>query len=289
MAKPRLTHFICVPIVTSASRPPLEAGLERLRNEIAHRPQLAGLDNAVRPIGVLHLTLGVMSLTQPDRVDAAIRKLKDLDLASMLRQADSSATSAVPSREPQDRDRSDEVVIGREKAGPSRHTQSSKDGTAIYVSFEATSSMHDPKKTSILYTDPVDKSGRLYNFCNSIKSAFEADGLLVDENRALKLHVTILNTIYGCKITAKKDQDAMELRNTSLGPNVKGHARGRREPAKFDARELLEAMNEQMLVKGQYRLQKLALCKMGAEKIRDEKGNVVDERYEEIAVRDLPV
>jgi hypothetical protein len=58
--KPRLTHFLALPLVTPTSHPQLESALARLRTEIENTGVVDG--KALRPIGTLHLTIGVMSL-----------------------------------------------------------------------------------------------------------------------------------------------------------------------------------------------------------------------------------
>ena len=113
--RPPLTHFLCFPLVTEESRPQLEASLLTFRNAISNNvntasaagidrldPHVSGLsaakspekadpplssslpDKAVRLLGTLHLTLGVMSLTTDDRVQSAIDLLNSLLIPNML-------------------------------------------------------------------------------------------------------------------------------------------------------------------------------------------------------------
>ena len=167
---PRLTHFLCLPLVTSASRPQLQANLTTFRAEVAQATAQNpdGIpERAVRPVGTLHLTLGVMSLLTPARVEAALTLLRSLDLRGQI-----------PSRET------------RAAKGPSSRPP------PLRVTLRSLESMHNPAKTSVLYAAPVDEDRMLYEFCFKIKEAFEAAGLLVPDTRPLLLHATIINTIY---------------------------------------------------------------------------------------------
>ncbi|KAH6621372.1 hypothetical protein B0J18DRAFT_432297 [Chaetomium sp. MPI-SDFR-AT-0129] len=66
--KPSPTHFLCIPLVTPASRPQLSSALSAFRADVSAPLSAGGFDlpaEAVRPVGTLHLTLGVMSLVSP--------------------------------------------------------------------------------------------------------------------------------------------------------------------------------------------------------------------------------
>jgi hypothetical protein len=101
--RPRLTHFLCVPLVTETSKPQLEASLRQF-SELVSIKFLDGLppDNtprefgtppraplispkAIRPIGTIHFTLGVMSLENEDMVHKAVDLLSSLTLRSMTK------------------------------------------------------------------------------------------------------------------------------------------------------------------------------------------------------------
>src|SRR5438045_9465240 len=87
-ASKHLTSLLSLPLVTSISRPQLTRALQAFRNDIKddispENPH--GIpEKAVRPVGTIHLTLGVMSLVTPERVDAALAILKCLDITSLL-------------------------------------------------------------------------------------------------------------------------------------------------------------------------------------------------------------
>ncbi|KAK3067151.1 hypothetical protein LTS18_001282, partial [Coniosporium uncinatum] len=131
--KPPLTHFLCIPLVTAASRPQLDASFAKFRADVlsAGPPavtttareegaelegaelegaelegaELEGGDvgsaaggrgekgkatgeriaeKAVRPVGALHLTLGVMSLRTPEMCEGALGLLEGLDVGKLL-------------------------------------------------------------------------------------------------------------------------------------------------------------------------------------------------------------
>ncbi|KAL8993757.1 MAG: hypothetical protein Q9169_006103 [Polycauliona sp. 2 TL-2023] len=178
--------------------------------------------------------------------------------------------------------------------------------------------MHSPKSTSMLYTPPADISGRLYPFCEMLKERFVEGGFMVKEERGLKLHATVLNTVYAGKVDAgrklvqgadgrfgegkgeeevyleqgeeggggggEKTSDALQSRSSELKVKKKGK---RKEVVKFDARELVERYEGFEWAKG-VRIERVAICEMGAKKIKDEKGEVIGEEYTEVASVALP-
>jgi activating signal cointegrator complex subunit 1 len=118
----------------------------------------------------------------------------------------------------------------------------------LQVTLKGLESMHT-SKTSILYSAPADDD-RLYPFCQKLKDIFtEAEFILV-ENRPLKLHATIVNTVYV--------------------PGVRGKGGHGRSKAKlnFDAREILEDFEDFEWMMN-VRIEKVAICKMGAKKNED--------------------
>lgn len=101
-----LTHFLCLPLVTEISKPQLEASLSQFRESLSTKfvdgkpadddtprefgqPPRAPLipPKAIRPVGTIHFTLGVMSLETVERVQEAVNFLKGLDLKSMVEES----------------------------------------------------------------------------------------------------------------------------------------------------------------------------------------------------------
>ncbi len=138
--------------------------------------------------------------------------------------------------------------------------------------------MHPPAKTSVLYTSPLDPDGRFYAFCSALRAAFSE--FLVQEDRPLLLHATILNTVY-----------VPGVRGTSGGGAGAGAGAGHgRNKAKMtiDARELLERYSEVAWMED-CRVEKLAVCRMGARKTRDAEGRETgEEEYVVEGEVDLP-
>lgn len=257
-SKPQLTHFLCLPLVTPASRPVLERSLQAFKTELSSLRQSSKTGDtpmkdtlsrvidgrAIRPVGTLHLTLGVMSVKQEELVEQAKQLLSEIDINAMLAAIPSSVTSITP----------------------------------LSISLRGLSSMHKPSQTSVLYTDPSDPTSRLLPFCEQLRDLFMHRGLIVDDKRPLKLHVTIVNTIYA--------------KGTKVGkPTEEGKKRSRRRPGpvQIDARPLLEHFKEFVWAENVL-LDRVAICEMGAKKVVDEKtGQVVEEAYNEIAMKALPL
>jgi activating signal cointegrator complex subunit 1 len=66
----------------------------------------------------------------------------------------------------------------------------------LSVDLRGLVAMQQPRKTSILYAEPEDGTGRLYPFAEALRDRFMGEGLLVEDRRALRLHATVVNTIY---------------------------------------------------------------------------------------------
>ena len=229
-----------------------------------------------------------MSLLEPRQVELAIQKLDSLDIGSLLGNTDSSVTSKASTKDGQASTRTGDdatQTLGTEETRAFRNRQTV---SPIYISLQSISSMHNARKTSILYTDPLDESGRLYAFCQRLRAIFDQNNLLVQENRPLKLHMTVMNSVYAETNSKPSAGSPTEGQDTHKDPKTEGRGRRRSRSVKFDARELIESLNKTCFVDGELKLEKLAICRMGAEKIHDETGRVVDERYEEIAVKALP-
>jgi len=122
----------------------------------------------------------------------------------------------------------------------------------LRVTLRGLSSMHTPSKTSILYAAPADNEKRLQSFCEKLKEAFVASDLLVPDTRPLLLHATIVNTIYVPGIRRG---------------NGSGHGKNRAKMT-VDAREILERY-EGFEWMSDVTVEKVAICRMGAQKMED--------------------
>ncbi|WWC64967.1 uncharacterized protein I303_107581 [Kwoniella dejecticola CBS 10117] len=212
MSRQKPTHFLCIPLINVTSRNQLEASLATLKHAATRRIP----PEAFRPIGSLHLTLGVMHLNSPAEVDRAIAYLHGEEVRGAL---DSLGT------------------------GP------------LVCTLSSLSSMRSPKKTSVIYTEPLDSTDRLLPVSRRINELFVKSNLIIPENRPSRLHVTLINTRYIAHVNY---------------------------PPKVDATKLISEHRDTVWAKD-ITLDRLAICQMGAEKVLDSHGRIEDEYYEEIS------
>ncbi|KAK7525251.1 AKAP7 2'5' RNA ligase-like domain-containing protein [Phyllosticta citriasiana] len=244
--KPPLTHFSCIPLVTATTRPQLEASIARFRREVLGKEGGTPFSpSAVRPVGTLHLTLGVMSLRDDESIARALALLHSLNLSSLLRQSQSQSQSESPNQ-PQLSSHSDP-----------HHPPS--DQPPLSLSLQGLHPMQSPSRTSILYAAPHDPTNRLYAFATAVRDAFASAELLVPDDRALRLHATLVNTIYA--------KDARR-RGGDGGRGGRGRDRDR---GKFDARPLIERFDGFVWAEG-VRVEGVAVCEMGAKDLGEGRG-----------------
>lgn len=234
---------------------------------------------AIRPVGALHCTLGVMSLSDGQLAQARAL-LESLDVPSLLSE------------------------VMRETEATSEQATSSK---PLVVDLKGLESMHAPEKTSILYSPPFDKTGRLYPFCLAVHQIFKDNGFLVEDDRKLKLHATVVNTTYAkgkrlpprrfANLSSAKPPPFAEGAETSEptassdarqdDSSWQGHGPHANAPLKLDARPLLDKYQEFVWAQNVI-LNRLAICEMGAKKFTDGDGGVIAEQYTEVAYIALP-
>jgi activating signal cointegrator complex subunit 1 len=198
--KPPLTHFLCFPLVNETSQQQLGASFAKFQAEIPPRPRTENdhplrpipplfPKDAIRPVGTLHLTLGVMSLSTTERLEAAVDLLQSLDLTSILQEAQERARKSSPKSS---------VMIPAKPDGPSlkpadssklrvdNHLQCSdavlgNQYTPILISLESLHALPRPRSATVLYANPVDPSSRLYPFSEIIRDKFLEAGFLEGE------------------------------------------------------------------------------------------------------------
>ncbi|KAL8988399.1 MAG: hypothetical protein Q9177_002525 [Variospora cf. flavescens] len=331
--KPIPTHFLSLPLTTTSSAPQWQAALQHFSADIqalrpcppsasasssttsrlpepATRPIIPV--KAIRPVGTLHLTVGVMSLLRTEEVDAAVEVLRRVDVGGVLAEVGGS-------RLDRDRRGEGEVVVMEGKG-----SESSSSYPPLTLSFTGFKSMRSPASTSFLYTPPEDMSGRLYPFCQALRDGFTREKLMVEETRAMKLHATVLNTIYAGKVypstrpaqaegpavkdaekehgsemdhheegrltgePASGDHEVAEQNHAGLKGGHSDHrslkkkGKRRKQAVQFDARDLLERYVDFEWARD-VKVEKVAICEMGTKKMLDENGEVVGEEYTEIA------
>lgn len=78
------THFLCIPLLDSASTPHYRASMRPLLNH----PALASVPTTFfRPPGVLHLSLETISLAKPEQFSAATKLLESFNIVDILETA----------------------------------------------------------------------------------------------------------------------------------------------------------------------------------------------------------
>ncbi|KAK1830788.1 hypothetical protein QBC39DRAFT_409798 [Podospora conica] len=251
---PRLTHFLSIPLVTPASRPLLAAKLAAFRADPAVRDAIP--PDAIRPLGTLHLTLGVFSFPPagsavpegeepgPARFARARALLAKLPLQAMWRAA--GAATAPGGRVP-----TEEELRAAPQAGGD---------DPVRVTLKGLRSMTAaPEAAGVLYV-PVedDEGGRFKSFCEVVRGEFAREGLLVEEERGLLLHATVVNTVY-CREKGK---------GKGRGKGIRGRGGGR---VKVDAREVLERWGGEVWLEGGV-VEGVGICEMGAKRVEGEKG-----------------
>ena len=302
---PQLTHFLCLPLVTSSNRAQLSDALTQLRDDVQRLTPVP--PKAVRPVGTLHLTLGVMSLS-PSQLSDAIAHLQGLELGRLLR----GITTRKTAEEASEANQTLANAIG-ENGGAVAHptptlpasenamTGADLDPGVLAVQLRGLVPMQKPSQTSILYAEPYDKSGRLMRFSESVRGSFEERGWVLEDKRGLKLHATMLNTIYAKERRVRRERGdrgdaALGAREGGgeegadvgkQGINQEGDKANGEQDTKswmrFDAEALMQAYDG-FVWANDVRIDRVQICKMGAKKIlHEETGEVMDEQYEVVA------
>ncbi|KAI1428815.1 kinase A anchor protein [Xylaria sp. FL1777] len=208
--RPSPTHFLCIPLVTATSRQQLSSSLSSFRADVTSLESFGVPDQAIRPIGTLHLTLGVMSFPKNEGLEKAVALLKTIIPRQIL------ADIAAPHSDQQ-------AAEGEGLSDPP---------SPLVVTLKGLHSMQSATKASVLYAPPVD-SGVLTKFCEKLRSAFQEVGLMMEDSRPLLLHATILNTIYA--------------KEKSIGRGGKGKSR---EKLTIDARQILDRYDDYLWMDG---------------------------------------
>ena len=265
-----LTHFLCLPLVTPSSRSQLLASLQQftavVTNPENEEPMVIP-PKAVRPVGTVHLTLGVMSLQTPDRVVAASEFLRSLNVRDMLRGA-SEVRETGPVTVPETAAETDSMP----RADEDPEAGCSVSICPLAVTLSGLHPMHSPSSTSILYASPLDVTARLYPFSLALRQAFTNAEFLLPDDRDLRLHATIVNTIY-----------AKEKISRAKG---RGHGKNNKGSRKFDAQEVIAKYRDFEWAQDVH-IERVSICEMGAKKIIEDE-EVINEEYLEIASVPLP-
>lgn len=292
--KPTLTHFLCFPLLTTTSIPQLQESLSNFRHTVsrpsraetpAHEDaEVAGSstdvvipEKAFRALGVLHLTLGVMSLRTEEKLKDARDLLESLDLAQLLAEScqgleDSSGARDAPTVDIREQSRVDTappdhggpavtVLETIQRAVmPPLLSRPRVPAEPLVVSLQGLQAFPNPRKATVLHCPPQDPTARLYPFSLRLKQRFIDVGLMESENRPLVLHATIVNTVY-----AKKDRRHETRRTGTIS---------------FDATEIMRKYNEEggfqqgspsgaFVWAKDILIDRVRICEMGAKAVDD--------------------
>lgn len=183
-------------------------------------------DDAHRPLGTLHLTLGVMNLSTKERLEKAIEFLQTLDIESILRNAEEQSASSP-------------AAIGLEET---------KTPQPMTISLTSLSALPSARSATILHAEPIDATSRLYPFSVSLRNKFIEAGfmqceMVKDTQKDTDDVNAIDNAIPAIKIPPGKKPRPLLLHATVANTIYAGKRRqrdsGKKDVYKFDATELL--------------------------------------------------
>ena len=181
----------------------------------------------MRPAQAAHLTLGVMSLPSEEAIERAVELLRSTDMKALLQEAAAAVAATATAA----------AVATVDSPEISKQQQ------PLTISLRGLATMNSPKKTTVVYTIPHDPSGRLQPFSRAIRRRFVEGGLIKDERRGLKLHLTLVNTVYA----------------------MSGGRKARKRAKTLDVEGLLEEFGERVLV-DDVAVDRVSICLMGARK-----------------------
>ena len=261
------THFLSFPLTAPSSRLQFEKSFRRFADD----PSTADVPTfALNSIGALHLSIGVMSLSTPGRVEAATRFLSKLDVNSMLDGVD------LPRR--QDFDQPEKSCL--EQASMSRRTFLGSIATSKVPSLEITMSglaslpPDMVRETIALNATCHDSTSRIQPFADSLFRCFTTAGFLVAGQSPPRLKTRIVDMR-----RIKTQIPACEWVRKAAGRDAK-------KPSTLDARALTGKYKEYEWA-SHIRLEKLSICERGL-KIVYKDGRKVDKIFREIASVPLP-
>ncbi|KAK4242084.1 kinase A anchor protein [Achaetomium macrosporum] len=248
--KPIPTHFLCIPLVTAHSRPQLAASLSAFRSDVTSPVPLGfGLaEDAIRPLGTLHLTLGIFSFPRGGEEDgeARLARAREVLAGLKLREIWKGVRGNVP-RMPG----SDAEVGEEEEERPK-------------ITLRGLTSMQAPTQAAVLYAPPVDQLGLLQAFCERVRDVFREAEVMVDEGRPLLLHATVVNTVY---VKNKREWNNGKAGNTGSSKRGRGgRGGGKWERLVFDATGIMDRYEDQVWMED-VPVEKVAICRMGAKKV----------------------
>ncbi|PHH82960.1 hypothetical protein CDD82_4178 [Ophiocordyceps australis] len=237
MSPARLSHFLSLPL----------DGPQLARSWNAFKVALDGgaslPDGALRPLGTLHLTLGVMSLGQQDLARAVdvLKGLRPAELLAEVRRARAQSLAAASLESSESASRQGTAAGAPNEAG------------RLVLSLGGLQAMASPERTRVLYAVPTDSEGLLQPWAERLRQPFIDAGLLAEVNRPLLLHVTV----------AKSSHLA--------------HRNSKRRGVVMDGRQIIARYANHVWA-DDLSICRIALCRMGVKKIQGPDG--MDAHYE---------
>ena len=292
--KPPLTHFLCLPLLTTTSIPQLQKSLSLFKQSVTRsaRPETpaaeeaeaeASITNVVipekafRPLGVLHLTLGVMSLRSEEKMNDVKGLLEGLDLTELLegredQLVDSSQSVDVltdngicqskietPPLDSTDRGPTFLETLKRAVTPPIL-SRPKMCGEPLTISLRGLQAFPKPDKATVLHCPPHDPSSRLYPFCLRLKQKFVDAGFMEPDDRPLVLHATIVNTVY-----AKPDRRHEKRRMGTIAFNATEMMRIYNEKAGIE----VDGVSGNFVWASDILIDRVSICEMGSRLVDD--------------------
>ncbi|KAI4738451.1 hypothetical protein E4T50_11077 [Aureobasidium sp. EXF-12298] len=240
-----------------------------------------------------------MSLDE-DKLAQATTLLQSLDLENMLQEATSHQASQLNTIDASTTapDSALSTPLAKDQAAATAIVPT-LESSPLTLSLESLEQMQSPTKTSILYIRPHDPTNRLQPLCQALRKTFMDAGLLVPDTRPLKLHATIVNTIYikGRKKNRKPKSEAtkekgeetqateINLPSSKNTPEEKEDSLQANTPdSGHDATTLLSTYRSYIWA-SDIPMSKIAICEMGVKKQFSPTGEVIGEAYKEVATR----
>ena len=256
-----ITHFLCIPLATSTSRPMISDAYRK----IIHDPASSNIPKLYfKYPEQLHVNLGNLRLDTPQRLDRALTLLRSLDIPSILH--DTFYSSASYTRSTTKTISSLNSILDVSLEGiycDPRHQGNSKELFALYANV-------------------FGRSGLLPRVCVAIyKALSDADLVSQDPGPGLLsrnlLPSIFIGVVESKRVSTKVDRDNPYLLQMGIR---------KKRTAWFDATDLLNEYHDMTWAK-QFRLEKLSIRKLGLQDIvRD--GNLISRGYIETGSVSLP-
>lgn len=263
-----LTHFLCIPITTTHSRPQLEQALHQFKTD----PSTSQIpSNAYRPLQTLHIPIRPLRLPG-DRVDAACQHLQSLNIADLLQRTPKGISSHA-SNEPEE----DEETPPIHQGSVTHVDPTESRSPSLTITLSGVYSRPIPDHGTLnwrLSTPYTDSTHRLVPLLNEIRLSFDAGGFSSGMEPADYPESVIL--LSNMPNRPKKKSV----------PDLKKPGRlGRHGPPVFETKDIVQKF-ENFAFAENFRLEKLSLCKLGLHAEIERHG--ADAELQEVCSAPLP-